>query len=164
MGYFLDRSRKSGDVESQSTNPVRLTIILLVALSMGMLRSNAQTFLSNASIFSMYNPADTVGLDESQLDRLPATYRLSADLQDASVKSITVWMGMETGSKDLLDQNFDLTTSTTFENGTAVTVDGTSFSIDMGEFTGLSEFEIRVLGLNSMGGVLHQLDLSYPEN
>ena len=131
---------------------------------MGFSSANAQTFLSGTVITPVYNATDTVGLTESELGRVQATYRFSAQLEDASVVSVTIWMGIAAGSKELLDQNFPLGTSTTFENGTAVTVDGTSFSIDMGEFTGLSEFEVRVLGLNSMGGVLHQLDLSYPEN
>ena len=112
----------------------------------------------------MYNEADTIGLSEEELQYVQVTYRLSADLQDQSVASITIWMGMEAGGKELLEKDFSLTSTQSFADGTAVTVDGNSFDIDMGQFTGLTGFEVRIMGLNSMGGVLHQLDLSYPEN
>lgn len=124
----------------------------------------AQSFLSNESISIIYNEADTVGLSEQELQHVQVIYRLSADLQDQSVSSITIWMGMESGGQELLNKDFPLSSTQTFADGTAVTVDGDSFEIDMGQFTGLTAFEVRVLGLNSSGGVLHQLNLSYPEN
>ena len=130
----------------------------------GIPTAQAQSFLANEAITTVYNEADTVGLSEEELQYVQVTYRLSADLQDQSVASITIWMGMEAGGKELLEKDFSLTSTQSFADGTAVTVDGNSFDIDMGQFTGLTGFEVRIMGLNSMGGVLHQLDLSYPEN
>ena len=130
----------------------------------GIPAAQAQSFLANEAITTVYNEADTVGLSEEELQYVQVTYRLSADLQDQSVASITIWMGMEAGGKELLEKDFSLSSTQSFPDGTAVTVDGNSFDIDMGQFTGLMGFEVRALGLNSQGGVLHQLDLSYPEN
>ena len=130
----------------------------------GIPAAQAQSFLANEAITTVYNEADTIGLSEEELQYVQVTYRLSADLQDQSVASITIWMGMEAGGKELLEKDFSLTSTQSFADGTAVTVDGNSFDIDMGQFTGLTGFEVRIMGLNSMGGVLHQLDLSYPEN
>lgn len=133
-------------------------LLLLVAFV-----SQGQSFCSNATLSKVYAESDTAGISVDGLGAVPFNYVLSLDLTNSSVESVTIWMGLNTDGKELLDGNFPTTSSESYTDGTSVTVDGTHVDIGLGRFTGLADFKLRAMGLNNMGGVIGLMNMTYPE-